>query len=85
MLTVHKKSIVVYTRVHVISARMKLSLFRKHVPFACTLCIQFVTLKWRVTRLTAIHPEEGRCIRPKYRWRIENIVFYSSFALFIYI
>ena len=32
-----------------------------------TFSIQFVTSFWHVTRLTAIYPEEGRCIRPKYR------------------
>ena len=35
--------------------------------------------------VTAIHPDEGRLTRPKYRWETKNILFYSSLVvLYIY-
>ena len=35
--------------------------------------------------VTAIHPDEARLTRSKYRWETKNILFYSSLAvLYIY-
>ena len=31
--------------------------------------------------VTAIHPDEGRLTRPKYRWETKNIFFYSSLVV----